>query len=805
MSKIIYLSVHDIVDVLLRKGNLDTRVFNQSSMQEGTRLHLLYQSQQGQDYISEYPVEYTFRYDDFVFVVSGKADGVMVDKDGGVTVEEIKTTVADLDEFSLENGQWHLGQAMFYSYIISKQKNISEVRIILTYLKQSNYHISKKIEKTYSAKNLEEFVLDLIARYALYMKKVQKFKDIRNESVKSVVFPFSEERAGQKQLMDFVTKACDEKKEVFVEAPTGIGKTVSVLYPTFKRFGEKKTDRIFYLTAKNSIKKIAMDTMKLFIDQGAKVKSIEFTSKERICFNDKVGHCNPDECPFARHYYDKLFDAIFDSLEETDFFNRKKIEDICFKKQMCPFQFQLDLSSYCDVLVCDYSYVYDYHDHLELKDSGIEKTNTVLLVDECHNLPDRVRDMYSLAISISDFSDALSLCGGVEFKNLRTDIKDSISLFKKLPINSEDDLYQQNISIINEIPEAFENDLNDILSDIKTILKKYTHLVTDPLMEFFYNVNSFYYLISLLNDPEIGKTFLCYLNLNDDKTISGLKITNLDCRPLIQSGSELFSSTIYFSATLSPKNYYIDLLGGDINDLNNRLILSSPFPQRNRAVFTDTNISLRYKDRDQTMFEVFSLIRSVITQKKGNYFVFCPSFQYLSDLRTFLDSEALTGVDVYYQESHMNENERDEFLNHFKAENEKTTLGVTVLGGVFSEGIDLVGDRLIGAIIISVGLPQINFERDCLKGYYDSVSADEDKKKGFSYAYTYPGLNRVLQAAGRVIRSEKDQGIILFIDSRFSYTFYKEVFQEIYPDMKKVISSSQLRYQIRKFWEDCNK
>ncbi|MFA6861232.1 MAG: helicase C-terminal domain-containing protein [Bacilli bacterium] len=804
MPHILYLSVHDIVDVLLRRGHLDTRIFNQASMLEGTRLHALYQSQQGENYISEYPLEYTFRYEDFMFVVSGKADGVIINEKKQITVEEIKTTVADLNEFSKENGQWHLGQALFYAYILSVQQKVEEVKVVLTYLKQSNYRISKKIEKTYSADELSSFVEDLIARYALYIKKIQHYKNIRDESCKKLNFPFKEIRGGQQDLMDFVIKACEEKEEVFVEAPTGIGKTVSVLYPTICRFGEKKADRIFYLTAKNSIKKIAMSTIDLFIQQGAKIKSIEFTSQERICFNDKVGHCNPDECPYARNYYDKLFDTIFDCLEAYDLFDRKTIEEICYKKKMCPFQFQLDLSRYCDVLVCDYTYVYDYHDRLGLEESNIQRTHSILLVDECHNLPDRVRDMYSLYVTKHQFEDALSVCGGVEFKSLKTDIEDSIKLLAKLPIDTENDNFRKNISILKEIPGTFENDLNDILVDIKTIIKKHTGLVTDPLMEFFFNINSLVYLISQLNDEENGSAFLCYLILNDDKSIQGIKIINLDCRPVIKSATDYFETAVFFSATLSPKNYYIDLLGGDINDLNNRIVLKSPFPLSNRRVFVDTNLSLRYKDREKTMFEVFCLVKAAVSQTKGNYLVFCPSFQYLSDLTSFFESQPIPDSEVYFQEQKMGEEQRDDFLSHFKPDNKKTVIGFTVIGGIFSEGIDLVGERLIGAIIISVGLPQISFERDRIKDYYDKISNGENQK-GFSYAYTYPGLNRVLQAAGRVIRSETDKGFILFIDSRFSYQFYRDVFKEIYPDCKKVISASELRYQLKIFWEDSNK
>jgi DNA excision repair protein ERCC-2 len=804
MNTILNLSVHDIVDVLLRRGHLDTRVFNQSSMEEGSRLHALYQSEQGADYLSEYPLECTFTTAEFTFIVSGKADGVIISPSGAVTVEEIKTTVADLDEFIHDHGEWHLGQAKFYAYIIAKQRNLDSVKIVLTYLKQSNYHISKRIEQTYSIEDLQFFIDDLILRYGRYMEKIERLKEERDESVQSLTFPYQDFRDGQKAMMDFVGKAADEEKKVFVEAPTGIGKTVSVLYPLVKRFGEKKADRIFYLTAKNSIKKIAMSTLGLFLKSGAKVKAIEFTSKENLCFNDKKGHCNPDECPFARNYYDKLYDAIFDSLEQYDGFDRSIIEQICYRRKMCPFEFQIDLSRYCDVLVCDYSYVFDFHDRLGLEESGIQNTQTYLCVDECHNLPDRVRDMYSIEIPLSHFTDALSLCGGVEFKSLRTDIQDCVALLEKTPIDPEDvNVQKERLSLLKSIDEELIKDLFDVLTDIKTILKKHTSLVTDPLLEFFYEVNSFYYLSGLVNDDETGPCFLTYVRVNDDLSVASVRIACLDSKPLIEAGADLFRSVVYFSATLSPKDYYIDLLGGDKNDLTNRLVLPTPFPYRNRKVLVDTNLSLKYKDREETLFPVYCLVKAAISSRKGNYFVFCPSFDYLENLRSYFDSDPIQGITLIAQERSMSEGKRDEFLSQFAETNEKTTVGLLVIGGVFSEGIDLIGDRLIGAIVISVGLPQVSFERDALKDYYDSVSGEE--KKGFSYAYSYPGANRILQAAGRVIRSETDQGFILFIDQRYRYELYTKIFAELYPDARKVISASELRYQLRKFWEDCHK
>lgn len=802
MAYILYLSVHDIVDVLLRRGHIDTRIFNQSSMQEGTRLHALYQKEQQDGYIAEYSLSHKFSQDEFTYFVSGKADGVLISPENkrDVLVEEIKTTVAPLDEFIQDHGEWHLAQAMFYAYMIAEEKKLSSVTVLMTYLRQQNYKESKQIKQIYTKEELNRFVSDLILRYTRYQHKLIQFKKDRDESCVGLPFPFSEYRKGQKEIVQKVEETLNNKDVFFLEAPTGIGKTISVLYPCIRRFGEKKQDRVIYLTSKNSIKKVAMSTLSLFQTLSAKVKSIEFTAKERICFNDKKGHCNPDECPYSKHYYDKLMNAIFDSLELFDTFSRDTIKSICYEREMCPFQFQLDLSSHCDVLVCDYNYVYDYHDRLELEQGSLAKTHSTLLVDECHNLPDRVRDMYSLELYLSSFKDVLPSVQREEFQTLKSLLTRIEADIDAIEIDyDEETVKKESIYVIDKIPDMLLSDIEDFLTEMKTILKKHALLVDEHLLNFFYDINNFYILSNMANAEEYADAFLLYVHLYKNNQVQSIKIANLDSRSIIKERTSFFESSVFFSATLSPKDYYIDLLGDSIKE-NNHLFLESPFDNKNRLVFVDTRLSLKYRDRDQTLFQVFSLCKAAIEMKKGNYFIFCPSFEYMERLQSFFLQDPIESADIIPQGRSMNESMQENFLSHFSTENENTTIGLLVLGGVFSEGIDLLGDRLIGAIIISAGLPQIGFERNHLKDYFNSE--DEEAQKGFSYAYTYPGINKILQAGGRVIRSEKDRGFILYIDSRFSQSNYMKIFKEIYPDFIRVISLSQVRMKLKQFYKE---
>ena len=788
------LSVHDIVDVLRRRGHLDNRIFNLSSMQEGTRLHVLYQSEQGADYLSEYSLSHVFQHGKYCFRVSGKADGVFIRPDGSVTVEEIKTTVADLDEFSHDHADWHLGQAMFYADIIAMDRKLSTVRIVLTYIRQNDFRKRKQIEKVFTRKELDNYVEGLLFEYSDYMDRILERKKERNESAKKLLFPYPSFRKGQKRMMEFDEENALNGKSVYIEAPTGIGKTISCLFPLLKLFGSEKCDIIFYLTSKNAIKTVAMNALKQMVEKKAKIKSLLITSKEAICFNDKKGHCNPDECPFARNYYDKLLDSIFDILGRYDSIDRERIVSFCLEKGICPFQFQLDLSRYVDVLIADYTYVYDYHDRLDLESSSLSRMKSYLLVDECHNLPERVRDMYSLEVVKAAIDEGVTFCPGKDLAPLRKDLKKLSESFLRFVL--DDERPQKDIQVFKAFPPEFENAISSFLDRFKSLLKKAPHLLNDELYEVFYLLNSFDYLRNLIEE-EGRKEFLVYARIEEEKVVS-VKITCLDAKPFIRQGNENFKACFFFSATLSPKDYYIDLLGGDMDDRSSRLIMDSPFPKENRLVLVDTAHSLRYRDRSETLDGIARNIKALVQTKKGNYFVFCPSFEYLYNLKELLSDMPWK---LFVQTRRMQEEEREKFLAFFEDDDKEYRVGLLVIGGIFSEGIDLVGKRLIGAVVISIGLPQIGFERDQIKAYYED-GEEEDKAKGFRYAYVYPGLNRVLQAAGRVIRSEEDKGVILFIDSRYRQDVYKDVFDELYPDRKSSNSPSMVHDLCRKFWED---
>lgn len=780
MIKQLNLSVHDVVDLVLRKGSLDTRVFNQSSMAEGTRLHSVFQKGQNSNYIAEYPLNAYIDVDDYVFYLNGRADGVIHQEDIWI-IDEIKTTVEKIELFHLENEEWHLGQAIFYAYMLSLEKTLDKVYVRLTYIHQKSEEENQIFEKAYTFAELETYVFDVLRSYIEYVKKIEvRIKD-RNESISNFDFPYEQMRSGQDEMIKFASDIVASNSVGYVEAPTGIGKTSSALFPYIKSLVQPGKEKIFYLTSKNSIKESVFKLLYYMIAKGLKVTSVFLTSKDTLCINDKKRHCNPDECPFAVGYYDKVNKVIFQELENREIFTQGDILAIAKEYNICPFEFQLDLSMYVDIVVGDYNYVFDPTASLiRYFEDGFKKPY-LLLVDEAHNLPSRTREMYSAELSIFDFLKLKKEMPNINSRKIKSLTNKLIDYFKDYECCSDH-------VELECVPDDLEDMLSEFLERAKTVIKDFPKEVNDTFLDVYFKVNSF------LNLPqEDTDNFAYYFVASEGKALS-IKITCLDSRRYIRRQTAMFSSALFFSATLSPHNFYIDLLGG--NDESNTLYLPSPFALENRLVMVDGNISTYYKDRERSLKEIAKLIVEVVKQKVGNYFVFFPSYEYMEKCYSLF--EYTTSIDILTQNRNMDNYERSNFLSSFKENPKKTTVGFIIMGGIFSEGIDLLSDRLIGAIIIGVCLPKISYENDLIKKH----EGLEDSDVGFNYAYVYPGFNRVLQAAGRVIRSEKDKGVIVLVDSRFRTSKYKELYENIWPDAIEVNSASEAGEYTSQFWEE---
>lgn len=775
MAKEVLLSVHQLVDYLLRRGSIDSRIFNLETMQEGTRIHLRYQSIQNGDYESEVPLECNIECDEFIFTLQGRADGIIHQKDYDV-IDEIKSTNADLEEFYMEQGPWHLGQAVCYGYMYCKINNLSEIGVQLTYISQVNNE--KLIKKFYYPFNkLEEEVLSLLKRYAKFYRVLVEYKQNRITSSMNLEFPFDEFRKGQREVAKYVYKVANDGGLFFFEAPTGTGKTMSTLFPAVKTFAEERNEKLFYLSAKTQAKLVAHDAMKLLIEKGLKAHSIVLSSKEQMC-QCEAQKCNPDDCPFAKNYYEKINPLIQQVLVEQDCIDKEIILNYALNNEICPFEFQLDLSLYCDVIICDYNYLFDPVVYLKRFFEN-SKNPYFALIDEAHNLNERTKDMFTMAIDEDILLSMQKAYRHIKAPTLKRNLKKIIIYIENICEN-----VTQNTIVEHDFENIFYDMLSGLFSTMQNFMKEKDDLVLDEFLEVFKMINRFIKIHEYLDE-----NFVTYIDVENTRK---LVIRCIDPSNLINDTLSKIRGAVMFSATLTPIEYYINTLGGD--EQTPYLKLPSPFDQNNLCLMVRGDISTRYKDREYSYQEIADSIKAVTSAKVGNYLVFFSSYIYLQNVLHHFNVE---DEQVLVQEQNMTVKEKEDFLSHFIENPNKTTIGFAVLGGIFSEGIDLVSSRLIGAIVVGVGLPMVSFERNLIKEYYDNKGLD-----GFDYSYTNPGKNKVMQAAGRVIRSKNDRGVVLLIDQRFLNYKYRDLFKLEWSHYKKVNNTQQISNNLKSFWNE---
>lgn len=784
-------SVHDIVDAVLRQGSIDMRVYNSETMQEGTRMHAMIQSSHANpSYNAEYFLSTTYELEDFVLDISGRADGFIREPDGKITIDEIKTTVSDLEKFKEENFLWHQGQAKMYAWMYlrgQEGEGQNTITVRVSYYRQHHRKDILVVDEEFTFEQLDRFATELIGEFVERLRAVARHVVDRNASLRYLEFPYGSYRSGQRDLIAFCERILMQKGKGYALAPTGIGKTVCVLYP-FVRQLEKDTSirKIFYLTSKNSIKRQALRTVGEFIEKGADLRCVAITAKETICMNEPgfKKHCNPDECPFAVNYYSKIYNALREALSQKRIFDADDIKNIAERYTICPFQLSLDLASYCDICIYDYNYVFDpVVGNPEIRDTNIP-LNDLLLIDETHNLPSRARGMYSASISMDMLLEGYSQMKGRKLAKVKSAILSILDWFDRRS-------YQQDIEILKEIPLDFITLLKGFQDECLSMERKEHPILPDSYLSIKSVVRAFLLL------PYQGRQNYCYDVTYKDGKATEISIRCLDASRYIKSITDRFVSTVFFSATLSPTDYYISLLGGDVeNDpLQNLLVLPSPFEKKNRLVMVNSSPSLKYGDRDNSFSSVLNSIYQMTRGCVGNYFLFFPSYSYM--MKAYEKFEELGEFVCHRQERNMTPSERNEFLDGFEEDPLRTHLGFLVLGGMFSEGIELRRHALKGVAIVSVGIPGVGYDNETLKEYYSGIGMD-----GFSYAYTYPGFNKVVQACGRLIRNDDDKGVILLIDKRFSFATYRKLLDEVYPDRIEVRSPQEIGESVASFWKE---
>ena len=871
IEKTIEISVRELVEFAERSGDIDNRVahFDPDAMQEGARLHRKIQKEQGAGYSAEvslkFEAEEEYDGEQMIFAIDGRADGIFSDtweeikqklgvaavalkeppanisvtdyieisddtqkpeKEELIFIDEIKTTYKNVDDLT-EPVKVHLSQAKCYAYIYSVQNELKNCGVRMSYCNLENEKM-KFFYLVFAYEELETWFKSVTHEYARWIAWQIKWERIRNASIKETVFPF-QYREGQKELAAGVYRTILRKKKLFLEAPTGVGKTISTVFPAVKAMGEGLSSKIFYGTAKTIARTVAEEAFSVLMDRGLKFKAVTITAKEKVCVLEKPA-CNPDECPRAKGHFDRVNECVYDMLQNEGRITRELILKYAEKYNVCPFEMCLDVTNWADAVICDYNYLFDPNVYLRrFFADGVEKDH-IFLIDEAHNLVERAREMYSARVKKEDFLAVKKMVGTDSYNHKKLSTALEKCNKKMLEIKRQCDDF------------AVWEDTDELLNALMAFMGVYESMpvnfhVSDPelLSTLYLDVRHFVNMYERMDGD---------YNIYSDYSSDGSFNVTLCCMDPSNPLKECLKrgrSAVFFSATLIPVKYYISQLGGSEEDY--AVYAPSPFDKKNRIVMIARDVSTKYTRRGQAEYEkIARYIKDFTDVKVGNYMVFFPSYRMMLDVAESLkgimkdelneilispenehedhgDTEKADGkaADIERLEESssgikpeetiesgkkylllqlpgMSEKEKETFLDYFDETNAGTLIGFCVMGGIFGEGIDLKSERLIGAVVVGTGLPQVCNERELFRNYFDGINGN-----GFEYAYLYNGMNKVLQSAGRVIRTSEDRGAILLLDERFGTSQYSSLFpQEWYP--YEYVDSIGMSKILKGFW-----
>lgn len=860
----IRISVRRLVEFVLRHGDIDNRhhVGADDAMQEGSRIHRMIQKRMGPEYQAEVALKMIFEEEKYALTIEGRADGILR-QDGQTVIDEIKGTYRDPVKWK-EPLPVHLAQAKCYAYLYAVQEKLSEIRIRMTYCHIPTEEV-RYFYQDYTFSELSDWFAALLASYRRWADFAWEWREIRQASIKRLVFPFPY-REGQKELVANVYRTIYHKKKLFLEAPTGVGKTISTIYPAIQAMGQGMGEKLFYLTAKTITGTVAEDTLELLRGKGLRWKSVTLTAKEKLCFMEET-ECNPEYCPYAKGHFDRINDALYDLLTTRESFDREQIWEYAKKHQVCPFEMCLDMSLFADAVICDYNYLFDPHVYLKRFFAEGADGEYLFLIDEAHNLLERGREMYSAILRKEDFRKMhrelkKTIVSEMSEKRRNKEIEGQLTLNMtgtseyvdristvfppgNVPADPEEtrdtrkgrrgarsilvrEGYADKLlyhlqkcsrallvmqreggesSVVEEIDDFVQplQRLHAVLDDYLSEQEEERSAVREQLLDFYFETGHFLEIYELLDE-----NYVKYTQLWEDGSFF-LKLFCVNPSQNLRQRMARGRSSILFSATFLPIQYYKKLLGGTAEDYE--VYAESVFDPEKRALFIAEDVTSRYTRRSEEEYDrITRYIEEIVKNRHGNYMVFCPSYAFMNTIceryQRYFGGE---GRECICQGEAMSEADRAAFLAQFQGneeielqrdirmeiEEEDTVLiGFCVLGGIFGEGIDLKNDSLIGVIIVGTGLPQVCFERQLLKDYFDAQG-----ESGFDYAYRYPGMNKVLQAAGRVIRTDEDIGIVALLDERFLQAAYGRLFPREWESFETVRAESVAK-RVERFWNE---
>lgn len=766
------IAVKELAYFICASGNLTNEYFSNKDLEIGSRAHDYLQAKYNEKSKSEVYIKHQINYMGEDYLLHGFIDGVL-NINEEIILEEIKSTHEELDFITKEYHQEHLAQLKIYAYLYSILNDMDLMHIRLTYVSVIDYE-TKSFDSLISQSELEDFFFKVLEEYIKFIKLLDESEKQKEKTIEEIEFPFKEARHGQRELMAAVYKAFKSNEILYAIAPTGIGKTMATMFSALKTL--KKNDKLFYLTAKGSGKNAPVDAIKLLSLNGLKIKTIDITAKGKIC-NKGMKNCNPEECPFAKGYFDRLKAATFEIFEEYDIYDMETILKVANKHQICAFEFSLYLSYYCDIIIADYNYVFDPHAHL-IRYFEDDTYKPKVLVDEAHNLIQRSKEMYSSRITSLDLRTLRKTLNGLK-PSVRVECNKAIEALEKYEENLAENalICQPNMDTeFNVYLRNLYTKCDECFHENKKIENK------DDALDVYYKIMDFLSVAEVYGDNH--KTLI---QLKDD--IISMEYFCLDASEyLLKTINESIYGIVFFSATLYPIEYHSNML---THGEGKYLELKSPFNPNNLDIIINNGISTKYKNRSHSIDDIIETIEALAKSHSGNYIVFFPSYSYMTMVTDVLGD---TEYECIIQKNNMTEKEKNEIIEKFKTTS-NTKFGFFVMGGVFSEGIDFIGDALSGVIIVGVGLPMVCDENNILKEHFDI-----EYGKGFEYAYMYPGFTKVIQAVGRVIRDENDKGVAILMDERFTYSNYQTLMPPHWTNKKVITSNYQLKKELVQFY-----
>ena len=835
----IRLAVRQLVEFLLQTGDIDSRFAGFDRANEGARIHRKLQKQAGEGYQPEVFLSGSREVDGIRCTVEGRADGIFTDSEGRTVIDEIKTTGVPSGEISAELNFCHWAQGMVYASLYAAQQDLPEAAVRLTYYQIDDDKIFY-FTRYFSRDELEDFFLGLLRQYAPWARRQLDWDAARAASLQAMRFPYASYRPGQRALAGEVYRACKTGREagkggfrLFCQAPTGTGKTMSALFPSLKAMGEGTGEKLFYFTARTTARAAAEDAVVLLrqANPGLVFRSVTLTAKEKVCLaKNEAGRpvCMPEACPYARGYYDRRKEALAALLDGGGQLDRPAIEAAARQFTVCPFELGLDLSDWADLVIGDYNYLFDPTVHLRrfFELAG----DWIFLIDEAHNLPDRAREMYSASFAKSSITEAkrallrgknalkghllradrelLALRRAVEALAPRRRAEagpetapaseppqaEQLVFFDQPPAAKKtapspalpEPLYAQDGTVFfRELPPAVVRPLYSLLPPLQDWLE---HNPDDPaheqLLDLYFSLHDLLRTADRYDEHSVTQLTARGSELT-------IRLLCLDPSAFVDESLACGRTSVLFSATLIPPAYYKKVLGcGGAR----AVALESPFPPGNLGLYCLPGISTRYRHREASVGPISDALAALAQSKVGNYLAFFPSYAYLRQVWADFTAR-YPGIRTIAQESGLDEAGRAAFLARFAPDPAETLLGFGVLGGVFGEGVDLVGSRLIGCAIVGVGLPQVSPRQEMLRRYFD-----EKDGSGFDCAYRFPGMNKVLQAAGRVIRTEHDRGVVLLLDDRFAQEGYRRLFPRHWAHLQYLPGTDALKQALQTFW-----